>query len=1021
MTLKDSFYLRISTLLITGLTLTAGLSAADEPAVKSESTPCMDESYSSALDQRLHARIAATLADGMEIEPWQRLRQDLSILEARCRSLGDQRGAVFARLRSHQMDNLEPLATHKEDFRAYADKWQRSLSRAASPSASPTTKITLGTLSGRVTRTLDGQPLSDVSVFAENHSTIAYTTTDADGRFSIDVPAGEYAVVTSSPTYRNEAFDDIPCVEFCSYLLGDPIPVAEGEEVSGIDFALDRNALLSGRITDAQTGQPLELVDIWARETADVFNWPGLTSSGADGSFEMSLPPGTYYLYAEVGGYQSEVFDDVKCDLRFNSADCPAEEMQELTVGLNESITGLDFSLTPLGSISGRVTDADTGQGIPSSFVEFEPVDNANSRGIALTDDDGFYQSPALQPGSYYVHTAHIDFYVDELYDDIPCAETAHTTDCDLPSGDEVVVLLNQETTNIDFALEIGGSIVGTVTDSQDGSPIPGADVTVYNLDGFPAAFALTDTSGRFEAKGLGTGQYQVKVSTGRHVSEVYDDIPCTSMEGCPVEQGDLVSVQRSQTTAGIDFSLDRLGTMAGRAVDETGQPIQGLYVEVFLDPYFGNSVSQDFTDEQGNFFINRLQPGSYVLLAGGHSGRHIPELYEDLPCPRYSCDFAAGTRLEIEPNTALEGIDVQLQEGGSISGTVKDSISGLPYVDSYVEVYNSQGLAVADGYTDSEGAFLIEGLGAGQHYAIASVPYGGARQIYGGDDCFDVVDICDPTTGSSISVLLAQETTGVGFELPVAGCFDDMLCLGAGSRFRVITQWRNNAGEEGYGHVQYLSQDSGYFWFFDSNNIEGVVKVLDACGLADRFWVFAAGLTDVQVTFWVTDRTTGETNTYVNPQGQAFEPIQDTDAFSGCGAASTSGPPTMAQTPPEIASSKACDVMSGRMCLNGGRFAVEAFYQSVDAPEQIAFAVPLTDDSGYFWFFDAQNVEILIKVLDACTLADRFWVFGAGLTDVQVRLRVTDTETGEVREYHNPQGNAFVPIQDTQAFASCL
>ena len=42
--------------------------------------------------------------------------------------------------------------------------------------------------------------------------------------------------------------------------------------------------------------------------------------------------------------------------------------------------------------------------------------------------------------------------------------------------------------------------------------------------------------------------------------------------------------------------------------------------------------------------------------------------------------------------------------------------------------------------------------------------------------------------------------------------------------------------------------------------------------------------------------------------------------------------------------------------------------------------AVPLTSDTGYFWFFGSSNVEAVIKVLNACSLNQRFWVFAGGL-----------------------------------------
>jgi len=59
-------------------------------------------------------------------------------------------------------------------------------------------------------------------------------------------------------------------------------------------------------------------------------------------------------------------------------------------------------------------------------------------------------------------------------------------------------------------------------------------------------------------------------------------------------------------------------------------------------------------------------------------------------------------------------------------------------------------------------------------------------------------------------------------------------------------------------------------------------------------------------------------------------------------------------------------------------------------------------------------------KVLNGCGLNQRYWTFAGGLTDVNVILTVTDTQTGAVKIYTNPQGTAFRPIQDTGAFATC-
>jgi hypothetical protein len=108
-------------------------------------------------------------------------------------------------------------------------------------------------------------------------------------------------------------------------------------------------------------------------------------------------------------------------------------------------------------------------------------------------------------------------------------------------------------------------------------------------------------------------------------------------------------------------------------------------------------------------------------------------------------------------------------------------------------------------------------------------------------------------------------------------------------------------------------------------------------------------------------------------------------------------------------------------LCLHGARFRVEATWQKQDGTSGSGSAVPLTDDAGYFWFFNSANIEIITKVLNGCFEPfNSYWVFAAGLTNVEVTLTVTDTRDGATKTYRNPLGTAFLPIQDTAAFATC-
>ncbi len=108
-------------------------------------------------------------------------------------------------------------------------------------------------------------------------------------------------------------------------------------------------------------------------------------------------------------------------------------------------------------------------------------------------------------------------------------------------------------------------------------------------------------------------------------------------------------------------------------------------------------------------------------------------------------------------------------------------------------------------------------------------------------------------------------------------------------------------------------------------------------------------------------------------------------------------------------------------MCLNNGRFKLTVSWVSPTA-SGLGQQVPLTTDTGYFWFFASTNVEMVVKVLNACGVNAHYWVFAGGLTNVAVTMTVTDMQTGLFKVYNTTQGPAFPPIQDTTAapFATC-
>jgi len=72
---------------------------------------------------------------------------------------------------------------------------------------------------------------------------------------------------------------------------------------------------------------------------------------------------------------------------------------------------------------------------------------------------------------------------------------------------------------------------------------------------------------------------------------------------------------------------------------------------------------------------------------------------------------------------------------------------------------------------------------------------------------------------------------------------------LSLGENFLVTVEWRNpRDGSHGAGWANPLAEDSGAFWFFDPDNLEVTIKILDGRPINGRWWVFIASMTDLEM-----------------------------------------------------------------------------------------------------------------------------------------------------------------------------
>ena len=292
-------------------------------------------------------------------------------------------------------------------------------------------------------------------------------------------------------------------------------------------------------------------------------------------------------------------------------------------------------------------------------------------------------------------------------------------------------------------------------------------------------------------------------------------------------------------------------------------------------------------------------------------------------------------------------------------------------------------------------------------------------------------------------SMLSVDGQNAASVEVGEGGCSAGrLMCLGR-ERFLIEVDWRDFVGNYGNALVAPVgADDSGLYFFFDADNWEILVKVLNGCAITDHFWLFSAATTNVEYTLRVTDTVSGLTKSYFNALGAAAAAVTDTTALAACDAMGLEAEP---EEPPATASLLAelrslvehpvfaeaaardprkqgdCTPSSTNLCLNNGRFRIEVewkdFVGNTGAGEVVPFG---TADSGLFFFFDEDNWEMLVKVLNGCGFNGHYWVFAAATTDVEYTLRATDTEMGDFKEYFNPLGTAAPAITDTSALESC-
>ena len=240
-------------------------------------------------------------------------------------------------------------------------------------------------------------------------------------------------------------------------------------------------------------------------------------------------------------------------------------------------------------------------------------------------------------------------------------------------------------------------------------------------------------------------------------------------------------------------------------------------------------------------------------------------------------------------------------------------------------------------------------------------------------------------------------------------------------------------------------SDESGILYFFDRDNAEVLVKVLNPCaGPANNgyFWVFVAPVTTLAFNLHVTPPGGGEPWVHRNPRGGATATTSsDLTAFpcdpgasaspvsDGVGRAADGvelvdsgfGPVSVRQA---LTGGEATDCEPQPVLTLSGGYEVSMCVEYLNGGEQASAEVKdyglVSDQSALLYFFDRNNAEVLIKVLNPCTGPANngyLWVFVAPVTTLAFNLEVTPPGGGEPWRHSNSLNRTAAAKSDTKAF----
>ena len=386
---------------------------------------------------------------------------------------------------------------------------------------------------------------------------------------------------------------------------------------------------------------------------------------------------------------------------------------------LREELKEIDFLLSEGIQIKGKVTRQDNGQ--PIALARVALYDSKwNYLRETNTNNEGIY-SVRASAGDYFLEaTGWGDF--DGEYQKLYKNEFYHESS---DQAGALLVHITQDVDSIDFTLEELLCIKGKVTRYLDNAPVRDGQVIAYDENWNFTKETRTDYNGIFNFTGLDSARSYFFEVTGKvwwdfgaygdwnqlYRAQYYNNTAC---------RDSATLVDLSELIPPLDFILhDFEGyTISGKLIrQDNSAPIGFSGIEIFDSER--NNVSFAIASNIGKYTTPRLAKGSYYVVATGYcESNGWRKLYQTEYYPE-SPDWEGATLLSLDHD--LINIDFTLVEGMSISGNVRDFLTGNAIGEAQIFVYDQQWQIAGEGRSNPFGAYSVPVLIAGEYYVEAN------------------------------------------------------------------------------------------------------------------------------------------------------------------------------------------------------------------------------------------------------------------------------------------------------------